>query len=278
MKSTFVLIMTVVVAAVSATSAFAQAPLPTVPAAAPSLPPGELDRIVSPIALYPDPLLAQVLAASSYSSEIPEASRWADDHQAFTEARLGEAITDDQPPWDPSVQALLPFPSVLRMMAGDMAWTEELGNAVLVQRADVMDAVQRRRRQAWTYGYLRSNAQVSVTDGSAIDVLPVDPAFIPVPYYDPLIVFAPPRRGIVVASAINFRPGVRLGVMFGPWGWEGARLLWPTHTVIINHVPWSRTWANRQTYVHPFAVPRYAGVHPLERHRTLRREEHARRR
>src|SRR6185503_1763100 len=180
----------VTLAALAAPPARAQAPLPE--PVAPSYPPAELDRIVSPIALYPDPLLAQVLAAASYSTEIPDAAQWADSHRAFSGDRLADAINADQVPWEPSVQALLPFPSVLEMMARDMAWTEELGNAVLVERGEVMDAVQRMRHDALNYGYLRTNAQVTVSDGPYIEIVPVEAAYIPIPVYDPLVIFAAP--------------------------------------------------------------------------------------
>ena len=115
----------VLVAASPVPSAHAQAPLPLA-APAPSYAPQELDRIVSSIALYPDPLLAQVLAAATYSSDIPDAASWSNSHHYLVDGRLTQAIAEDRLPWDPSVQALLPFPSVLEMMAGDMAWTEEL--------------------------------------------------------------------------------------------------------------------------------------------------------
>jgi hypothetical protein len=258
----------------------AGAQTPLSPTAAPSYSPAELDRVVSRIALYPDPLLAHVLAASTYSDDIPEADAWADGHHYLTGDRLSDAIVADQLPWDPSVQALLPFPSVLDMMADDMAWTDELGNAVLADRAQVMDAVQRMRHDAWTYGYLRTTAQVTVTSGPYIEILPAGPDYIAVPLYDPRIVFAPPRRGLAVASAIRFSSGIRVGVEFMPWGWGASRFEWPTHTVIINRTPWERTWLNRRTYEHPFAVRRYAGSRPIERHE-LRPEEnrarHARR-
>jgi Protein of unknown function (DUF3300) len=91
----------------------------------PMLPPGELDRLVSRIALYPDPLLAQVLAAATYMDEIPEAARWADEHSYLHGDALARAISEDQLPWDPSVQALLPFPSVLDIMARDVVWTSQ---------------------------------------------------------------------------------------------------------------------------------------------------------
>jgi hypothetical protein len=258
----------------SAATAGAQAPLPG--EATPSYPPAELDRIVSPIALYPDPLLAQVLAAATYPEDISEAARWADGHSYLTGQRLVEAIGADQVPWDPSVQALLPFPSVLDMMARDMPWTQELGDAVLAERPDVMDAVQRMRHQAWTYGYLRSNGSVIVNNGAYIEILPAGPDVIAVPVYDPRIVFAPPRRGFAVATALRFGTGISLGVEFAPWGWGGARFAWPSHTVIINRTPWERTWANRRTYVHPFDVRRYPGQRAVERHELRPKEDHDR--
>ena len=255
----------------------AQAPLPKTPAPPPAVSPAvpppppaypaaELDRIVSPIALYPDPLLAQVLAAATFPADIPDAYRWADTHHYLTGPPLTDAITADRLPWDPSVQALLPFPSVLEMMATDIPWTEELGNAFLAQHDAVMDAVQRMRQEAWSYGYLRSSASVVVRDGPFIEIAPVDPAFIVVPYYDPAIVFARPRPGFVMSTGVYWGFGIRLGAWFGPWGWGMARIAWPTHTVIINNVPWGRTWTNRRTYVHPYAVPRAAGPRPPERH------------
>src|SRR5580693_52669 len=122
--------------------------------APPSFPPGELDRLVQQVALYPDPLLAQVLSASTFSDQISDAARWADQHHYLTGDALAHAITEDQLPFDPSVQAILPFPSVLDMMAADIGWTTQLGNAVLAQRPDVMDAVQRDRALSMQYGYL----------------------------------------------------------------------------------------------------------------------------
>ncbi len=230
--------------------ALGQAPPPTYP-------PQELDRLVSRIALYPDPLLAQVLAAATFPDQIPDAARWADEHHYLQGDQLAAAIEADQLPWDPSVQALLPFPSVLDMMASDPAWTGELGNAFLAQQADVMDAVQRERHKAYQYGYLRSNAQLIVNDGPYIEILPARPDFIVVPYYDPLVVFAAPRPGFFVGGAISFNFGIAIGVAFRPWGWGLNRFAWDAHTVFINDAPWRRTWANRTAYVHPYAVPRY---------------------
>jgi hypothetical protein len=101
----------------------------------------QLDQLVGRIALYPDPLLAQVMTASTYWGEIPDAARWADEHSYLKGDALAKAIQDDHLLWDPSVLALLPFPSVLDMMARDPGWTEQLGNAVLTQHEQVMDAV-----------------------------------------------------------------------------------------------------------------------------------------
>jgi len=230
--------------------------------APPAYPPQELDRLVSRIALYPDPLLAQILTASTYPNDIPAAAQWADQHHYLTGPALAQAITADQLPWDPSVQALLPFPSVLDMMASDMAWTQELGNAVLAQRPDVMDATQRMRRQAVSYGYLRSNQAVVVGAGPYITIMPVNPAFIVVPAYDPLIVFARPRPGFFVGGAIRFGFGINIGGAFQPWGWGVSRFDWGAHTVIINNAPWGRTWVNRGAYVHPYTVRRYERTAP----------------
>src|SRR5580698_10526066 len=136
--------------------AFSQAPPPPPP----SYPPPELDRLVSRVALYPDPLLSQIFAAATFPDQVPDAARWADQHHYLTGDTLARAISDDHLPWDPSVQSLLPFPSVLDVMASDMAWSSEVGDAFLAQQPDVMDAVQRERRRAYDYGCLRTNPQV----------------------------------------------------------------------------------------------------------------------
>jgi hypothetical protein len=160
----------------------------------------QLDQLVSRIALYPDPLLAQVLTASTYWTEIPEAAAWADQHSYLRGDALAQAIQDDHLQWDASILALLAFPSVLDMMARDPAWTEQLGNAVLTQNADVMDAVQRMRQRARSYGYLTANQYINVVaTGGYIQILPVNPDVIFVPNYDPIVVFAPSRPGFAIA-------------------------------------------------------------------------------
>src|SRR4029077_11091621 len=207
---------------------FAQAPPP-------SYPPDQLDQLVSRIALYPDPLLAQILAAATFPDQIPDAARWADQHHYLTGQALADAIQADQLPWDPSVQALLPFPSVLDMMASDMRWTQDLGNAFLASQPAVMDAVQRQRQAAQRYGYLRTNSQIVVGGGPYITIMPANPAFIVVPYYDPRVVFFAPRPGFVVGGAIRFGFGVTLGAFFRPWGWGYNRFDWGGHAVFLNN-------------------------------------------
>ncbi len=233
----------------------------------PNYAPDQLDKMVSRVALYPDSLLAQVLTASTFPDQIADAAKWSDDHHYLSGQELANAITNDQLPWDPSVQALLPFPSVLDMMASDMDWTTDLGNAVLAQRPDVMDAVQRERHKAKEYGYLRTNGQIVVSGGPYIDIMPVNPAFIVVPAYDPLIVFAPPRPGFFVGGAIVFGFGIAIGGWFRPWGWGSSRIIWANHAFFINNARWGRTWANRGSYVHPYpGVHRYARGARVEHH------------
>jgi Protein of unknown function (DUF3300) len=239
-------------------------------------PPGELDRIVSRIALYPDPLLAQVLSAATFPEDLGDAAKWADQHHYLSGDRLANAINEDRLPWDPSVQALLPFPNVLEMMAADMGWTNQLCNAVLVQRPEVMDAVQRMRRQARDFGYLRSGGAVVVAGGPYITIMPARPDYIVVPVYDPLIVFAAPRRGFVVGTAINFGFGISVGAAFRPWGWGVARFDWGSHGWFIGEHPWGRTWATRVEYRHPYTVQRYEPARRVEGHELITRSPHER--
>jgi hypothetical protein len=232
------------------------------------LAPKQLDDLVSRIALYPDPLLAQVLTASTYSDQIADASAWANQHGSLTGDALANAIREDNLQWDPSVLALLPFPSVLSMMAQDMNWTQQLGNAVLAQRADVMDAVQRMRQQSYQYGYLRSNQYDNVVNSDGeFEILPVNPAYLYVPTYDPFIVFGPPHPGFFIGGAIHFGPAIVIGAAFAPWGWAHPYFDWHTHGIFFDATPWNRGWANRGYYVHPYAHPwvRRAGPR-VERH------------
>src|SRR5205085_4790184 len=131
---------------------------------------------------------------------------------------LANAISQANLPFDPSIQALIPFPTVLDMLASDPNWTNELGNAVLVQRSDVMDAIQVMRRRAESYGYFRSNDRMRViATSAAVEILPYDPGFVCVPVYDPYVVYAPPRPGFFIGGAIGFRGGFAIGSAFSGW-------------------------------------------------------------
>ena len=229
-----------------------------------ALSPPQLDQLVARIALYPDPLLANIFTASTYWTEIPAAAAWADQHSYLKGDALAQAMQADHLQWDPNIMALLPFPWVLDMMARDPAWTQQLGNAVLTQDSDVMDAVQRMRQRAMGYGYLTSNGCMNVTSsGGYIQILPVDPNVVYVPYYDPVVVFAPPRPGFAIGGAIHFGPGITIGAAFGGWGWWlGSGFAWPSHTILIDRRPWDRVWVNRSAYIHPYVHPWVRPVGP----------------
>src|ERR1700689_4671017 len=172
---------------------FSQQEPPPPPSQAPPPPgqpmaPQQLDDLVAPIALYPDPLLGQILAASTYPLELSEAGQWLQQYRGLQ----GKKLTDEarKQNWDPSIAALVAFPDVLQRLTQDVRWTTDLGNAFLAQQADVMAAVQRMRGRAQANGKLMSNQQQTVTtmnqDGqSAISIEPADPQVVYVPYYDP---------------------------------------------------------------------------------------------
>jgi Protein of unknown function (DUF3300) len=148
----------------------------------------QLDRLLAPIALYPDALLAQILMAATYPLEIVKAGRWLQDarHVALQGDLLAGAVEAEA--WDPSVKALAAFPQILRMMDANLDWTEQLGDAVLAQQGDVMDAIQRLRHQAAAAESLWSNAQQRVvTEGQGIVIEPANPGLIYPPVYPPAV-------------------------------------------------------------------------------------------
>src|SRR5581483_6423322 len=167
--------------------ALAQADLSPVPppqAGAPQAPPDvrfspqQLDTLVAPIALYPDPLLGQVLAASTYPLEVVEAQQWLQQNSGLRGQQLTDAAKQQN--WDASVQALVAFPDVLTMLNRDVRWTTDLGNAFLAQQQDVMAAVQRLRVRAQQNGKLATTPQETVTTQtqngqSAVVIEPADP-------------------------------------------------------------------------------------------------------
>ena len=148
----------------------------------------ELDQMLAPIALYPDELLDQILAAASFPDQIAEADRWVKRNANLAKDRLSDAMNTMA--WDSSVKALAPFPQILDMMAGQSAWTDRLGEAYSAQEHDVMASIQRLRSQAYAKGYLKTiSEQRVVVAGDTIEIGPVDPEFVYVPRYDPKIVY-----------------------------------------------------------------------------------------
>jgi len=149
--------------ATSDTAAKVQA-VPQTSAAAPakvsSIPAEQLDSLVAPIALYPDPLLAQVLAASTYPLEVIQLQQWLQKNKNLKDKALSDAVSKE--PWDPSVQALAALPDVVTRLANDISWTTDLGNAFLAQQSDVMDAIQRMRKKAQDKGNLKTTEQQKV--------------------------------------------------------------------------------------------------------------------
>src|SRR5689334_8931332 len=211
------------------------------------IPPEQLDSLVAPIALYPDPLLAQALAASTYPLEIIQLQRWLEKNKNLKDKELADAVAKQ--PWDPSVQALAALPEVVKRLGDDIKWTADLGNAFLAQQSDVMDAVQRMRAKASEKGTLKTTEQQKVEtrvieSKSVIIIEPANPQVVYVPSYDPVVVYGPayypyppiyyPPAGYYVAgAAISFGVGVMMGAFWGGgWGWGCG---WGGNNVYINH-------------------------------------------
>jgi hypothetical protein len=152
----------------------------------------QLDQMLAPIALYPDPLLAQILMAATYPLEVVEADRWIQDpaHAKLDKDQL--AVVLEQEPWDPSVKSLVPFPQILKMMDLNLEWTEALGEAFLADEAGVMDSIQRLREDAKTAGRLSSTVQQSVSvesEGGPITIEPTSSETMYVPDYNPAVAY-----------------------------------------------------------------------------------------
>jgi hypothetical protein len=186
----------------------------------------QLTDLVAPIALYPDGLLSQVLVASTYPLEVVEAQQWLQENPTLSRTQLIDAAKKQ--PWDPSVQALVAFPDVLKRLNQDVRWTTDLGNAFLAQQADVMAAVQRLRASAQANGRLESTPQQTVsteTQGGqpAIVIQPVNPDVVYVPTYDPSYIWGLPVWGSYPSLyyptyGFGWGPGIDLG-FWGGWGW-----------------------------------------------------------
>jgi len=189
----------------------------------------QLDNLVAPIALYPDPLLSQVLVACTYPLELVEAQQWLKHNDNLRGTALMDAARNRG--WDASVQAMVALPEVLSKLNQDIRWTKDLGNAFLAQQADVMSAVQRMRVQAKARGTLSSSPQQTVAteteDGqTAITIEPTAPDVIYVPAYDPMYVWGPPVWGVYPpllypGFGFGFGPGIDIGLCFDGWGGWG---------------------------------------------------------
>jgi Protein of unknown function (DUF3300) len=227
----------------------APAPQAAAEATAAPLSPDHLDSLVAPIALYPDPLLAQVLAASTYPLEIVQLRQWLTKHQGLKDKALADAVKKEN--WDPSIQSMAALPDVVKQMEENIKWTSELGNAFLAQQADVMDAVQRMRAKAKDAGKLTSNEQMKVEtkvveSKSVVVIEQANPKVVYVPSYDPVVVWgaAPvyayppivyPPGYYAAGMALSFGVGLAMGAMWGGgWGygcgWGGGN-----NTININN-------------------------------------------
>lgn len=239
-------------------------PSPT-PASTPSTSsppsPQELQQLVAPIALYPDSLVAQVLAASTYPAEIVEADRWLQKNKKLQGKKLADEVNKQK--WDPSIKALTEFPSVLSDMDKNLAWTSSLGSAYIDDQAGVMNAVQEARQNAQKAGHLKSTSQQTVTqNGSTIEIQPANPSVVYVPEYNPWIAYGAPIApwpgwysypGLYwSAPAIGFGIGFGIGFFGGfAWGWHGWGADWGRRAIVFNHntyISHSNTFVHRGYY------------------------------
>ncbi|MDR3555323.1 MAG: DUF3300 domain-containing protein [Syntrophobacteraceae bacterium] len=207
---------------------------------------GQLDQMLAPIALYPDSLLAQILLAATYPQQVIEADHWMMEHQGLRGPALNDAL--DAMNWDLSVKALAPFPQILDMMAKESEWTQNLGEAFLAQQIQVMGSVQRLRRRARTAGNLRTTVEQRViVRRECIEIVPVNPAVVYVPRYNPVVVYGgwwwpaypplayyPVWSGVVVAPVVGVF-GFWGAVTVGPvWGWGWGSWGWHNNSVFLN--------------------------------------------
>jgi len=232
-----------------------------VPAATPSeiqpakMTPEYLQELVAPIALYPDELVAQVLAASTYPTEIVEADRWLEKNSSLKGAQLAAAV--DKETWDPSVKALTQFPSVLANMDKNVSWTSALGDAYFNDQQDVINAIQALRKRAQDAGTLKTTTQQKVTtQGQTIIIEPPNPEIVYLPTYDPWIVYGAPLAVYpgyfagpwVAAPFLSF--GVGFPIWWGldfDWGWHAWGFDWRDRFVVFNH---NRFVSRSPTFIH----------------------------
>jgi len=223
----------------------------------------ELDRLLAPVALYPDPLLSQVLMAATYPADLVEAARWSRANPQFSGDDAVRAA--DRYDWDPSVKSLLAFPQLLQRMDEDLQWTRSLGEAFLAQEPHVMDTVQQLRRRAHAAGNLRSDERLLVQpQGQTIAISPYQPQLLYVPYYDPLVVYGQwwwpgyqpvywaPWPGYVRAH----RPGYTMAFWWGTpvhlsQGFFFGNLDWHYRQVRVVHVQSHYVHVHRHVHLAP---------------------------
>src|SRR6204780_3163473 len=224
--------------------------------------PDQLKKVVAPIALYPDSLGAQILAASTFPEQIVEADRWVQAHPDLKGDALAQAV--DQQSWDPSVKALTAFPTVLGNMDKNISWTSSLGDAYYNQEQGVMDAIQVMRQKAQQAGNLKDTPQQTVqTQDSNIVIQPTQPDVVYVPAYDPWLVYGYPVAawpglypypGIWWGGPSLYWGGIGFGIGFYGgfgWGWGHWGVGWGGRTVIFNNNRYysrSNTFYNRNNY------------------------------
>jgi hypothetical protein len=237
---------------------------PTSPA---QLSPQQVQQLVAPIALYPDALVAQILAASTYPTQIVEADRWMQSHSDLKNEKLAQEV--DKQSWDPSVKALAQFPSVLENMDKNLSWTSSLGDAYANEPQDVTDAIQTMRQQARKAGHLDSNEQEKVTtQGTTIVIEPADPDVVYVPAYDPWLVYGAPivaypgwypvpgifLGGVGIGFGIGFGVGFFGGFGWGwhHWGydWHGRRAIYDHHAFVSHSRTFDRGGFNHANFAH----------------------------
>src|SRR5271166_3998546 len=214
-----------------------QQPAAAAEQAAAKLPAEQLDSLVAPIALYPDPLLSQTLVASTYPLEVVQLQQWLNQHKDLNEKALADAVKKQD--WDPSIQGLAALPDVVKLLAENIKWTTDLGNAFLAQQNDVMDAVQRMRKKAKDAGNLKSTEQQKVEtkvveSKQVIVVEQASPTVVYVPSYNPTVVYGapvyayppiayPPPGYYAAGMAISFGVGMAMGAMWGGgWGYNSG--------------------------------------------------------
>ena len=199
----------------------------------------DLQKLVAPIALYPDALVAQILGAATFPDQVETASNFLQVNKSLSETALVQAV--DKEPWDPSVKALTEFPSVLDNLAHNLTWTSSLGEAYHTQAADVMAAVQVLRAKAQAAGNLKSSSQITVVQQSpqVIVIQPTNPQIVYVPQYNPTVVYGYPyvtpgysTAAVVTTAAVAFGVGIAVGAaMSSSWGYSYWNCNWHGGTV-----------------------------------------------